>query len=138
MNMQYPILHTLEVVWAPYHIFRQCEGYYIALPKPRRNAILSLGYTVIPSLDYTVIPSLGHTTIPLSRYPKNTLGSITYILTHDGVLRSPKRKPIPSLRCSIIKHKVLLCFLKAIAHAQNYFIHLQYPMQGIFKIHWAP
>jgi hypothetical protein len=22
MNVQHPILHTLEIIWAPYHIFR--------------------------------------------------------------------------------------------------------------------
>jgi hypothetical protein len=43
MNVQYPILGTLEIVWAPYHIFQQFNGHCIALPKPRRNAISSLG-----------------------------------------------------------------------------------------------
>jgi hypothetical protein len=62
MNMQYPILSTPEIVWAPYHIFRQFEGYCIALPKPRRNAT--------PSLSSIVIPSLGHTTIPSQGIPK--------------------------------------------------------------------
>jgi hypothetical protein len=47
--------------------------YCIALSKPRRN----------------VIPSLGHTTIPFSRYPKNTLGSITYLLTFEGIMPNP-------------------------------------------------
>jgi hypothetical protein len=43
MNMQYPILSTLEIVWVPYHIVQQFEGYCIALPKPRRNAIFFIG-----------------------------------------------------------------------------------------------
>jgi hypothetical protein len=46
--------------------------------------------------------------IPLSRYPINTLSSITCLLTRGGVLHSlpkPTRKPIPSLRYSIIKHQ---------------------------------
>jgi hypothetical protein len=80
MNVQYPILGTIEIVWAPYHIVQQFEGYCIALPKPRRNAI--------PSLGYIAIPSLGHSTIPFSRYLRNTLGFITYILTHEGVIHS--------------------------------------------------
>jgi hypothetical protein len=33
MNMQYTILRILEMVWAPYHTFRQLEGYCIALIK---------------------------------------------------------------------------------------------------------
>ncbi len=71
MNVQYPILGTPEIIWAPYHIFQQLEGYCIALSKHRKNAI----------------PSLGHTTIPLSRYPKNTLNS-TYLLTHEGIMHN--------------------------------------------------
>jgi hypothetical protein len=43
MNMQYPILGILEIVWAPYHIFQQLEGYCIALPKPRRMQYLQWG-----------------------------------------------------------------------------------------------
>ncbi len=78
MNMQYPILGTPKIIWAPYHIFRQFKGYCITLPKLRRNAI--------PSLGYTSIPSLGHMAIPLSRYLINTLDSITYILTCERVL----------------------------------------------------
>jgi hypothetical protein len=42
MNVQYPILCTPAIVWAPYHILRQFKGYCIALPKPIRNAIPSL------------------------------------------------------------------------------------------------
>jgi hypothetical protein len=83
LNVQYPVLGIVEIVWAPYHIFRQFKGYYIPLPKPRRN--------VIPSLGYTTIPSLGHEKIPFSRYPKNTLGSITYLLTCEGVMHSPTK-----------------------------------------------
>jgi hypothetical protein len=59
MNMQYPILCTPKIVWAPYHIFRLFEGYCIALSKLRKNTI----------------PSLGHTTISLSKYFRNTLGN---------------------------------------------------------------
>ncbi len=33
MNMQYTILHILEIVWAPYHIFRQLDEYCITLLK---------------------------------------------------------------------------------------------------------
>jgi hypothetical protein len=43
MNMQYPILGTLEIVWAPYHIFQQFKRYCIALAKPRRNVTPSFG-----------------------------------------------------------------------------------------------
>jgi hypothetical protein len=42
MKVQYPILDILEIVWAPYHIFWQFEGYCIALKKPRRNGIPSM------------------------------------------------------------------------------------------------
>jgi len=75
MNTQYLILCTLKIVGAPYHIFRQFEGYYIALSKPRRN----------------IIPSLGHTTMPFSRYFRNTLGFIKYPLTHEGVMHNPTK-----------------------------------------------
>jgi hypothetical protein len=80
MNVQYLILGIPEIDWPPYHIFQQFEEYSIALKKPRKNAILSLGYTAIPSL--------GHTAIPISRYPKNTLGSTTYLLTHEKVMHN--------------------------------------------------
>jgi hypothetical protein len=43
MNVQYLILSILEIVWAAYHIFLQFEVYCIALKKPRKNAIPSLG-----------------------------------------------------------------------------------------------
>ncbi len=72
MNMQYPILGIPKIIWAPYHILQQFDGYYIALEKPKKN----------------VIPSLGHTTIPLSRYPINTTGFITYLLTSERVMHS--------------------------------------------------
>jgi hypothetical protein len=46
MNVQYCILGIPEIVWAPYHIFQQLEGYCIALSKPKRNVILSFDYTI--------------------------------------------------------------------------------------------
>jgi hypothetical protein len=46
MNVEYPILGIPEIVWVPYHIFQQFEGYCIALQKPRNNAIPELGYTI--------------------------------------------------------------------------------------------
>jgi hypothetical protein len=57
MNVQYHILHTPEIVWAPYHIFQQFEGYCIALSKPRRNVIPSLGYYIIKhqGLNYNTL-----------------------------------------------------------------------------------
>jgi len=73
--------------------------------------------------------------IPHLGYPKNTLGSITYLLTCVGVLRSPPEptmKSIPSLRYFIIKHHGSTLF-KGIVHGQNYSIHSQYPSQGILK-----
>jgi hypothetical protein len=45
--------------------------------------------------------------IPFSRYPKSTLGSITYFLNlakYYIVIPKPTRKPIPSLGYLIIKH----------------------------------
>ncbi len=44
-----------------------------------------MGYCSCPKLFNTLV-------IPLLRYSKNTLGSITYILTRGGVLRNPTRK----------------------------------------------
>jgi hypothetical protein len=55
MNMQYLILGILEIVWGPYHIFQQFEEYCIALKKPRKNVIPSLGYIVIPFQDISEI-----------------------------------------------------------------------------------
>jgi hypothetical protein len=128
MNAQYPILRTPEIVWAPYHIFQQFEGYCIALSKPKRNGI----------------PSLDHKTIPLSRYPKNTLGSIKYFLTREGVMHSPTKtyKDFNTLITLHYEHHGLnyfgLNYQRGIVHAQNYSIHLQYTSRGIPKIHWAP
>jgi hypothetical protein len=128
MNLQYPVVGTFEIVWAPYHIFRQFKGYCIALPKLRRNAI----------------PSSGHTTIPLSKYPKNTLGSITYIFAREGVMHSPTKtyKNFNTLIALHCKHHGLnsfgLSYQRGITHAQNYLIHLQYPSRDILEIHCAP
>jgi hypothetical protein len=63
------------------------EGYCVALPKPTRIPIPSLGYYVIkhqgsPSFleKYYSCPKLFNTfVIPLVGYAKNTLGSITYL-----------------------------------------------------------
>jgi hypothetical protein len=93
--MQYLILHTLEIIWALYHIFQQFKGHCI-------------GYQNLEGTQYlhcAITPSLGHMIISLSRYPRNTLGSITYLLTHDEILHSPTRKPISSLGYFIIKHQ---------------------------------
>jgi hypothetical protein len=68
------------------------ERYCIALPKPTRKPIPALGYFVTKhhgfmSLleGYCSCPKLFNTlAIPLAMYPKNTLGSITYLLKLGG------------------------------------------------------
>ncbi len=126
MDVQYPIVGTLEIFWTPYHIFRQFKGYFITLPKPRRNAI----------------PSLGHMTIPFSRYPKNTLGSITYLFTCEGVMHSPTKtqKDLNTLTGLHCKHYMLndfgLGYQKGIVHAQKDSMSMHYPSISIRKIHW--
>jgi hypothetical protein len=86
------------------------ERYCVALTKLRRNAIPSLGYIVTPWAElfwfkllkrYCSCPKgLTEHAIPLLGYPKNILGSITYLLTHGEVLcnlMKTNKKPIPSL-----------------------------------------
>jgi hypothetical protein len=91
------------------------EGYCITTPKPTRKSIPSLGYFIIKHHDYThgftllegccPWPKLLNTfIIPFSTYPKNTLGSITYLLKHEGVfhnLPKPISKAISCLGYSI-------------------------------------
>jgi hypothetical protein len=74
------------------------EGYCIVLPKPTRKPIPSLRYSTIKHHGsmlfegYYSWPKLFNTsTIPFIGYPKNTLGSITYILKLEGVLHSLTR-----------------------------------------------
>jgi len=63
------------------------EGYCVALPKPIRKPIPSLGYFLIKHQGSTLLlekycscPKLFNTpAIPLIGYPKNTLGSMTYL-----------------------------------------------------------
>ncbi len=45
-----------------------------------------------------------HMHYPFTRYPINTLGSKTYLLKLAKVLHGHTRKPISSLKYSIIKH----------------------------------
>jgi hypothetical protein len=94
MNLQYPILGNLEIVWAPYHIFWNLERYHVTLTKPKRNAIPSLGYTITLSVElfwskllegYFLCPKgLIKHAIPFLGYPVNTLGPITFFW-HGGV-----------------------------------------------------
>jgi hypothetical protein len=74
------------------------EGYCIALPKPTRKPIPSLGYFVNKHQGFMFLegycscPKLLNTpTLPLTWYPRNTLGSITYILKLGGILHSPPK-----------------------------------------------
>jgi len=77
------------------------EEYCIALPKPKRDALPSLSYTIKPwaelfwsrSLEgyYSCPKRLNEHAIPLARYPRNTLGSITYILKLGGILHNPTK-----------------------------------------------
>ncbi len=96
MNMQYPIMDNLEIIWALYHIFWNLKKHCVTLTKPRRNAIPSLGYTITPWAElfwskllegyYSCPKGLTKHAIPLLGYPRNTLGFITYLLTRGGVL----------------------------------------------------
>jgi len=71
------------------------KRYCIALTKPTRNAIPSLGYAVTQWAElfwskllkgyYSCLEGFTKHAIPFLGYPKNTLGSITYILTHGRV-----------------------------------------------------
>jgi hypothetical protein len=68
----------------------------VALTKPKRNLILSLGYTITPWVElfwskllegyYSCTKGFTKHALPLLRYFKNTLGSITYLLTPGRVL----------------------------------------------------
>jgi hypothetical protein len=75
--------------------------------------------------------------MPLSKYPKNAFGSITYLLTCEGVMHSPTKtyKDFNTLIALHCKHYGLnnfgLSYQKGNVHAQNYSIHMQYPSQGI-------
>jgi hypothetical protein len=98
MNMSYPILSNLEIIWGPYHIFWNLERYCVALINPRRNAITSLGYIVTQWVElfwfrllkgyYSCPKGCIKRAIPFLRYLRNTLGSITYLLTCGVVLRN--------------------------------------------------
>jgi hypothetical protein len=71
-------------------------GYCVALPKPARKLIPSLGYFVIKHQGSTSLlkgyyscPKLLNTfTIPFAMYPKSTLGSITYLFKLGGILHN--------------------------------------------------
>jgi hypothetical protein len=69
------------------------EGYCVTLPKPTKKPIPSIKYFVNKHHGFTLLerycscPKLFDTpTIPIVGYPKNTLGSITYILKLEDVL----------------------------------------------------
>jgi len=69
------------------------EGYCVTLPKPPRKPIPSLKYLVIKHHGSTLLKgycscSKLHNTlaIPLINYPRNIMGSITYIFKLGGVL----------------------------------------------------
>jgi hypothetical protein len=72
------------------------EEYFVALPKPTRKPIPTLGYFEIKHQGFTLLlegycscPKLFNTlAIPLARYPKNTLGSTTYLLKVGRVLHN--------------------------------------------------
>jgi len=71
------------------------EGYYIAVIKPPKKPIPSLGYSIIKHLGLTLLErycscSKLHNTlaIPLISYPINTLASITYLFKLGGVMHS--------------------------------------------------
>jgi hypothetical protein len=71
------------------------EGYCVALPKPTRKPIPSLRYLVIKNHGSTLLEgycssSKLHNTpaIPLISYPKNTLGSITYLFKLGEVMHN--------------------------------------------------
>jgi hypothetical protein len=73
--------------------------YCIGLPKLTRKPIPSLGYFVIKHHGSTLL-SKGYYSCPkllitlvvtLTMYPKNTLGSITYLWKLGGVLHSPTK-----------------------------------------------
>jgi hypothetical protein len=68
------------------------EVYCIALPKPPRKPILSLGYSIIKHHGSTLLKgycscSKLHDTLamPFIIYLKNTMGSITYLFKLGGV-----------------------------------------------------
>jgi len=78
------------------------DGYFITTPKPTRKPIPSLGYFIIKHHGcthgstllegYCSWPKLLNTpTIPLSGYPRNTLGSITYLLKLGKLFHSPTK-----------------------------------------------
>jgi hypothetical protein len=96
------------------------EGYCIALPKPLRKPIPSLGYSVIKHHGSTLLEgycscSKLHNThvIPLTNYPINTLGSITYFFKLGRVMHIPKprRKTILASYCdNILNHETKYIF----------------------------
>jgi len=83
------------------------EGYCVALPKPTRKPISSLGYSIIKHHGSILLEGYCSCTklfntpiIPLVGYPKNTSDCITYLLKLGGVLHSltkTYKKAIPCL-----------------------------------------
>jgi hypothetical protein len=99
------------------------EGYYIITPKPTRKPIASLRYFIIKHHGcmhgctllegYCSWPKLfNKLTIPLSSYPRNTLGSITYIMKLGGVFHN---------RTKTYKKKNTLLGVFSKYHGLNYF-----------------
>jgi len=74
-----------------------CGGVLHSLTKTYKETNTSLGYLIIKHHGSTLLEGYFSSsklhnppTIPLG-YPKKTLGSIAYILTHGGVLHSPTK-----------------------------------------------
>jgi hypothetical protein len=74
------------------------KGYCVTLPKPTRKPIPSLGYSIIKHHGFMLFEEycswskvFNTSAIPfasLTGYPKNTLGSITYLLKLGGVFHN--------------------------------------------------
>jgi hypothetical protein len=110
MNMHYPSQGMPKIHWARKHIFWRVEGYCIALPKPPRKPIQSLRYSIIKHHGFTLFegycscPKLHNTlTIPLINYPRNTMGSITYLFKLGGVLHSHTKTKKENNTCIILQ-----------------------------------
>jgi len=69
------------------------ERYCVALPKPPRKPIPSLGYSIIKHHGFTLLEGYCSCSniplaIPFINYPRNTLGSITYFFKLKRVMHS--------------------------------------------------
>ncbi len=109
--------------------FLTCGGVLCTLTKPPRKPIPSLGYLVIKHHGSTLLEGYyscsklhNKTTIPFISYPKNIMGSITYLFKLEGfciTIPKPRTKVILASYCNnILNHETKRYFKKYLFHAR--------------------